>query len=118
MKKIWIIWRVVGVCVCLFLFISSVKGIRTAGPEGHKTQAEEEQSWNNLEHAAPLLAEEYGRAIKKQQEVKAAYSFHNLRAISVTILMAILLISLLWQLVGVPIGTWLKSKISISLRAS
>jgi hypothetical protein len=85
----------VGACVCLFFFISSVKGIATVGCEIHKAQAEVGQAWNNLEHAAPLLAKEYDRAIKKQQEVAAAYSSHGLLACFVAFPMAFLLTSLL-----------------------
>ncbi|OHA18017.1 MAG: hypothetical protein A2836_01845 [Candidatus Taylorbacteria bacterium RIFCSPHIGHO2_01_FULL_45_63] len=118
LKKTWIILRVVVVCVCLFPFISSVKGIRTAFPEIHKAQAEVGQAWKNLEHAAPLLAKEYDRATKKQQEVVAAYSSHDLLAFFVAFPMVFGFTSLLWQFVLAPIRTRRRSRPSHSLGVS
>ena len=77
MKKTWIILRVVGVAVCLFFFVSNVKEIRSVTPEINKAQVEVDQAWKNLERATPVLAEEYSRALKKQQEGVGAYSFHD-----------------------------------------
>ena len=118
LKKIWIIFRVVGVCVCLFLFISSVKEMRTAGPEIKNAQAEVEQAWSNLEHTAPLLAKEYDRAIKKRQDVSAAYSSRDLLATFVAVPLALLLTSLLWQFVVVLIRAWRRSRQAHSLTVS
>ncbi|OGL59746.1 hypothetical protein A3H10_03045 [Candidatus Uhrbacteria bacterium RIFCSPLOWO2_12_FULL_46_10] len=103
MKKTWIILRVVGLAVCLFFFISSVKEIRSVAPEINKTQAEVDQAWKNLEHAAPALAEEYNHAVKRQREDTETYSSHDLRAYLLAFPLALLLTSLLWQFVVLPI---------------
>lgn len=88
-----------------------------AGPEINNARAEVDQAWNNLERAAPLLAKEYDRAIKKQQEDVAAYSFHDLRASFVALPLAVLLTSLLWQFVVAPIRTGWRLKQPYSPRA-
>ena len=74
-------------------------------PEINKAQTEVDQAWKNLERAAPMLAEEYNRALKKQQEGVGAYSFHDTRAFLLAFPVTLLLTSLFWQFVGVPIRT-------------
>ena len=118
MKKIWIVFRGVGVCVCLFLFVSSVREMRTAGPKINQTQAEVEQAWSNLERAAPVLAKEYDRAINKRQEVSATYSSRDLLATFVAFPLALLLTSLVWQFVVAPIRARRKSGQPHSLTVS
>lgn len=105
MKKMWVVLRIVTLCVCLLFFVSSVRKMRVAGPKISKIQIEVNQAWNNLEHAAPLLAKEYTRAVRAQQEGVVAYSFHNTRAYLLGFPLALLLTSLLWQFVITPILT-------------
>ena len=103
MKKTWVILRVVGVTVCLFFFVSSAREIRSVTPEINKARAEVDRAWKNLERAAPVLAEEYSRALKKQQEGVGTYSFHDLRVYLLGFPLVLLLNSLFWQFVVVPI---------------
>ena len=105
LKQIWLIVRVVGVAVCLFFFISSVKEIRSTAPQINQAQTEVDQAWKNLERAAPELAGQYSQAVKRQQEGVGTYSFHDTRAYLLAFPLALLLTSLFWQFVFVPIRT-------------
>ena len=110
MKNAWIIASVVGVAVCLFFFVPSVKEIRSTTPQINQAQVEVDQAWKNLERAAPELAGQYSQAVKKQQEGVGMYSFHDTRAFLLAFPLALLLTSLFWQFVFVPIRTWRNSR--------
>ena len=106
MKQIWLIVRVVGVAVCLFFFVSSVKEVRSMVPQINQAHAEVDQAWKNLERAAPELAGQYSQAVKRQQEGVEMYSFHDIRAYLLAFPLALLSTSLFWQFIFVPIRTW------------
>ena len=118
MKNTWIISRVVGVAVCLFFFVSSISEIRLVTPQINQAQTEVDQAWKNLEHATPALAEQYSRAVKKQQEGVGTYSFHDLRVNLLVLPLALLLTSLFWQFVVVPIRTRRSARQPASFGAS
>ena len=118
LKNMWIVARVAGVAVCLFFYVSSVKENRSTTSQINQTQVEVDQAWKDLERATPELAGQYSRAVKKRQEGVGRYSFHDTRALLLAFPLALLLTSLLWQFVVVPIRTWRCTRQPISSGAS
>ena len=116
LKKIWIVLRIVGACVFLYLFLSLEARSGVLSPEINKARADVGQAWDNIERTVPLLAEKYDRATKKQQEVTANFSPDPLHFF-LLFPMAFFLSSLLWEFVLDPLA-WMGLSLPHSLGGS